>query len=408
MPHGHATTLFDIVYIYIINNNRYIKYDEKTIAKYIKNIHFALIFVPGRRTVSEKVTRKDIAEIAGTTVSVVSRALNNSGYVDADKKKRILQVAEELGYTRNPINVTLEQKRTKQILFYCKDLNNSFNIGLYYGMVKAAKMRGYMALINANIEFDNIREAIIDGIILQNDFFSDEYAKAYGKNYFLPVVSASFGNAHNMAISVPSIEWDLKDAMDKAITYLRKRGHQKIAYASQYSYKNSTDARGSTWRDNMMDVFEDRLQEYFLDVTEEPYSTKYMPDKPGFILSDIDELHNEETYADKGRIAARIFLDRQLDATAVICFNDEYALGFVSELQKSGMKIPEDLSVLSFDGIDRRKNAVPQLVSITPDPIDYGFKLASLLMDRIERKKIHYYQKQPSRIAPGDSVKDIR
>ncbi|MCR5344185.1 MAG: LacI family transcriptional regulator [Butyrivibrio sp.] len=357
---------------------------------------------------AEKVTRKTIAEITGTTVSVVSRALNNSGYVDAEKKERIIKVAAELGYTRNPVTMTLEQKRTKQILFYCKDLNNSFNIALYYGMAKAAKIRGYMALINGNLEFDAIREAMIDGIILQNDFFADKYAKQYGKNYFLPVVSASYGNASNLAVSIPVIEWDLVDAMEKGISYLRKRGHVKIAFAGQYGYDTDTDFRGYAWRENMRDVLGDKLKDYFLDVTQEPYSSRYMTDKPGFVLSESDSILNEETYADKGKIAARIFLDRQLDATAVICFNDEYAIGFVSELQRSGLRIPEDVSIISFDGIERRKNMVPELVSITPNPPEFGFRLASLLIDRIERKKIHYYQKQLSRIVPGDSVRDIR
>ena len=44
------------------------------------------------------VTRRDIAQKAGVSVSVVSRALNNSGYVDKEKKKRIIRIAEELGY----------------------------------------------------------------------------------------------------------------------------------------------------------------------------------------------------------------------------------------------------------------------------------------------------------------------
>lgn len=357
---------------------------------------------------AEKITRKDIARLSGTTVSVVSRALNNSGYVDVDKKKRILQIAEELGYTRNPVTMTLEQKRTKQILFFCKDLNNSFNIGLYYGMVNAAKQRGYMALLNANLEFDNIKDALIDGIVLQNDFFSGKYADAFGKNYFLPVVSASYGNARNLKVPIPVIEWDMSEAMEKAITYLRKRGHRKIAYAAQYSYENDTDFRGLAWRQMMKDTLEDRLADFFLDVTKPPYSNHSLPDKPGYIFLEEELMQNEETYADKGKIAARIFLDRQLDATAVICFNDEYALGFMSELQRSGMRIPEDVSIVSFDGIGRRKYTVPEIVSITPDPKEFGYNLANLLLDRIERKKIHYYQKQPSRIASGDSVRDIR
>lgn len=45
----------------------------------------------------QTVTRKDVAQKAGVSVSVVSRALNNSGYVQADKKKRVIEIAEEMG-----------------------------------------------------------------------------------------------------------------------------------------------------------------------------------------------------------------------------------------------------------------------------------------------------------------------
>ena len=358
---------------------------------------------------AEKVTRKTIAEITGTSISVVSRALNNSGYVEAKKKKDILRVADELGYVRNPVTLSLEEKRTKQILFYCKDLSNAFNVELYYGMVKAAKARGYMALLNANLKFDNIKDALIDGIILQNNYFTDLYCETYGKNYHLPVVGASFGIAKSHPVSIPVIEWDMEDAMNKAIDYLRKRGHKKIAFGSQYAFDDrSIDLRGLTWKRTMKEVFGDRLEEYFLDVTLPPYSSTVALEKPNIDAGEDDEIYNEETYADKGRIAARIFLDRQLDATAVICFNDEYTLGFMNELQRSGLKIPDDLSILSFDGIERRKIAYPKPVSISPDPIQFGFNLANLLLDRIEHKKIHYYAKQPIRITAGESVKDIR
>lgn len=46
----------------------------------------------------KNITRKDVAEKAGVSVSVVSRVLNNSGYVDKEKKKKIIKIAEQLGY----------------------------------------------------------------------------------------------------------------------------------------------------------------------------------------------------------------------------------------------------------------------------------------------------------------------
>ncbi|MFQ9890070.1 MAG: LacI family DNA-binding transcriptional regulator [Streptococcus sp.] len=65
----------------------------------------------------KNITRKDVAEKAGVSVSVVSRVLNNSGYVDK-KKRKIIKIAEQLGYIPNPIAMALQTRRTYQIIFF--------------------------------------------------------------------------------------------------------------------------------------------------------------------------------------------------------------------------------------------------------------------------------------------------
>ena len=72
------------------------------------------------------VTRRDIAQRADTSVSVVSRALNNSGYVAKEKKERILKIAEELNYIPNPVAASLQARRVRQILFYCEKYGKRF------------------------------------------------------------------------------------------------------------------------------------------------------------------------------------------------------------------------------------------------------------------------------------------
>lgn len=67
----------------------------------------------------KNITRKDIALEAGVSVSVVSRALNNSGYVDKEKKKKIIEIANLEGYMPNPVAMALQQKKTRQLLFFC-------------------------------------------------------------------------------------------------------------------------------------------------------------------------------------------------------------------------------------------------------------------------------------------------
>lgn len=238
------------------------------------------------------VTRKDVADKAGVSVSVVSRALNNSGYVEQNKKDTILRIAKELGYVPNPVAMSLQQKRTRQIIFYCKDLNNSFNIEMYFGMLSEAKARDYVVMINGDMDFANIKGMITDGIILQNDVFAAEYISYYGKNYFLPVVCASFGNMQSLSVAVPTVEWDLYSSMESAIHYLRKRGHRRIAYAGPYSYDNG-DGRTTCWKNAMKTVFEDQLRKYYLSIEGESECD---------VTKTVSGLENiDEYYLEKGK-----------------------------------------------------------------------------------------------------------
>lgn len=70
----------------------------------------------------KNVTRKDIAEKLGVSVSVVSRVINNSGYVSKEKREKVLKAAKEMGYVQNPVAMALQQNKTKQLLFFAKIL----------------------------------------------------------------------------------------------------------------------------------------------------------------------------------------------------------------------------------------------------------------------------------------------
>lgn len=61
---------------------------------------------------ANKVTRKDIARLAGTSVSVVSRALNRSGYVNEEKRRNILRIARELNYIPDSANIGTQERKT--------------------------------------------------------------------------------------------------------------------------------------------------------------------------------------------------------------------------------------------------------------------------------------------------------
>lgn len=353
------------------------------------------------------VTRKDIALRADTSVSVVSRALNNSGYVAREKKERILKIAEELNYAPNPVAISLQSRRVRQILFYCKNIDNVFNIQLYKGMLDVAMARGYMVLFNGRITFDEIRNTLVDGIIMQDESMGRFYLEHEGKNYHLPVVSPSYGEPFQAGHAMPVVEIDTYLVMETALEYLWSRGHRKIAAGMPYPYE-SPNARGAAYRAWMREKGMRDTRRYFIAVSRQDPRLE----GDGRVLDFPEETETNpyavsEDYFGKGMLAARLYAERGLDATAVIGFNDDFALGMLRGFAEMGIRVPEDVSVMGIDGSDSRKYVSPMLTTISLEPRSQGAKCATVLLDMIEGKKYKYVNRAGFRLLEGQSVRNV-
>ncbi len=351
-------------------------------------------------------TRKDIANRAGVSVSVVSRALNNSGYVDRDKKEKILKIAEELGYYPHPVAMSLQKRRTKQILFYCKDLQNSFNIEMYQGMMETAKERGYMVVFNGSLDFESIKETMIDGIIMPNENAAQWYLESSGKNYFLPVVTASYGNPVCFSKAAPRVEIDMYKATKIAIQYLRDNGHEKIALGTPYEF-NSANARMYGYLEELRPLLKENIKRYVLgihkkDMGEDERLLRFIEERTG------NNFTVEESFYGKGEVAAQLFLERKLDATAILCFNDVFAFGVCNQFKRMGVRVPEDVSVMGFDGTFARRYTSPLMTTVDLSAKKQGGKCTEVLLDMLEGKKVKRVIHLPVKIMPGESVKNIR
>ena len=350
-------------------------------------------------------TRKDIANRAGVSVSVVSRALNNSGYVNKEKKKEIIKIADELNYRPNPIAMSLQQQKTKQLLYYSKDLYNSFNIELYEGMIEEAEKNGYVMLINGRLNFDVIPHLMIDGIILPNQYVTMQYLDRIGKNYHLPVVTASYGDDIYFPAAVPFIESDLFKGTINALEYLREKGHRKIALVTPYNFI-ANNSRTYAWKYFMQYELEENIEKYFLGISKES-----LHNDQRVLCFEEEKSENDfdipESFYEKGMLAADIFKERQLDATAVLLFNDEMAIGFSKHIKKLGYTIPEDLSIMGIDGLEIGQYMEPKLTSLEIQSRIMGAKCVQILISILEGKKEKCATYVPTRILERESVKNL-
>lgn len=110
-----------------------------------------------------------------------------------------------------------------------------------------------------------------------------------------------------------------------------------------------------------------------------------------------------------GRNAARTFLSLPQRPTAVFCANDLAAMGFMNEVHKHGLSVPDDVSVLGFDDIVVSESYIPALSTIHQPKDEIGRRAMNLLLDIIERRNTEPMPvvEIPVHLVPRDSVKRI-
>ncbi|MCD7954553.1 MAG: LacI family transcriptional regulator [Lachnospiraceae bacterium] len=353
------------------------------------------------------VTRKDIAREAGVSVSVVSRALNNSGYVNAQKREKILKIAEKLGYFPNPKAMHLMKKKTKQILFYSKNMKNAYNTELYEGMCKAAEEQDYIVAVCGSLKFYNIRDIMADGLILSDAIVAERYLRNEGKNYFLPAVVATYDDPVTFTRSIPVVGCDLWEGMNMLLEYLVLHGHHRIAYVSPYVFEEN-GPRFLAWKSFMLSEAGDRLMDYFYGLTGQREKTdSQIPDGAEEGESEYSD-YLEDDFFGEGARAADAFLKRKTDATAVVCFNDEMAYGFCKRLRELGKRIPRDVSVVGIDGSYVGRYVEQPLTTLSTDPFGHGRICVEILLSMINGREIRYRTKLPTRIIEGETVSHRR
>lgn len=310
------------------------------------------------------VTRNEVAIKAGVSVATVSRVMNASDLVSEQKREIVLQVAKELGYYLNPVAVSLKKNKTHQLLYYVRDISNYYYMEMYKGMLDYGKENGYMFIITGNLNYEQIGVLMVDGVVLPTEFFA---ASEFTGNMRIPVIIASHGKI--VENDIVHVVVDSSIALGIAVKYLHSMGHSRIAYGSLN--KDAIDEpRQQTYRELMLPIMGETLNDYILG------------------SSYFDETTNEIDYFNIGIIAGKQFVDKKCDATAIICFNDDVATGFMSYIQSQGIKVPQDLSVVGIDGHSVGAFTSPPLTTISISPYQHGVECARMLIGLIEGKEV--------------------
>lgn len=320
-----------------------------------------------------KATREDVAKLAGVSTATVSNVLNDPEKVKKDTADKVLEAVKALDYRPDMIARSMSTKRSMQLGIVLESLANPFFGDIVRGFENAANEQNYFVNICTGFNkldeyFDNFITRRVDGVFvaaLPYKFNVDKIYNLVEKGIKI-VVS---GNVCADFRKVSSIELNYIRAMQEIMEYLYKLGHREIAYLSGLGKNLIYDLRIKGYLD-MVDKLKLPCGEELLIEGKHPYLTGM---KEGYQY-------------------AKQLVDSRKKFTAVICVNDLVALGAMKALKEYGMRIPQDVSVIGFDGIDFGKYWEPELTTMAMNKAEFGEKAFDMLYSNMRKGNTSYHE----------------
>lgn len=309
------------------------------------------------------VTIKDIARSAGVSTATVSRVLNDSKFVSPDLRQRVMQVIRETGYKPNALARGLIKKQTQLIGVILPDLANQNFARLIEGVENVAKKNNFAIIVSNShgkirdeLEIlDVFREKQIDGIIFSGVRFAEEH-KEFFERYRVPTVMVGQTFPE---LDVPSVNINNFQAAYDVTRYLIELGHERIAMITGPMYDRSA-GRDRYWG------FSAALKESGL--TEHG---SYVQQGDFDIASGYEAMR-------------RILAGGGSHPTAVFAASDRMAVGALNCCLDFGLRIPEDISIVGFDGNEISLAVRPTLTTLVQDHSEIGAVAARLLIERLQ------------------------
>jgi LacI family transcriptional regulator len=318
-----------------------------------------------------RVTIKDIAKKAGVGISTVSRVINNSGYASEAVRKRVIQAVRHYNYNPNVNAQNLKVNSTKNIALLVKGIANPFFSKLILVIEEKTALRGYQLFIqNVEEHTDEMdlalrfaRDRNLCGVMILGGCFGyqAEMFERLGIPCVLITVSAGLDVPGKLYASV-KID-DEKEGY-RATEYLLSLGHRRIGFIFEPPQEPMTP---------------NRLRFFGYQRALKDYGVPFDP------LLVADNLHapNYSGYLN-GFNAMKQLRYRCRDMSAVFSFADILALGAAKEACSAGLRIPKDISIMGFDGIDAGEYFHPSLDTIYQPAAEMALSAVEFLFDMLQ------------------------
>ncbi|WP_219834164.1 LacI family DNA-binding transcriptional regulator [Paenibacillus sp. R14(2021)] len=309
---------------------------------------------------------KDVAKLAGVSVTTVSRVLNGEKYVKDDLKAKVNRAIDELGYAPSHIARSLVRNKTNLIGVIVPDLTSSFYATILSSIEEVASANDYNLLvcnisenIDKELKYLNVfQEMRVEGIIIMHEKIN-EPIRALIHRMPIPVIFSSVKPMDQKFISV--IVDDYKAAYD-ATNYLIELGHDAIGFIGGDMRDITSGQNRYIGYRNAMSASGKKLVEAHIRFGD--YKVK------------------------SGYEQMKLMLGSNNPPTAVFAVSDDMAVGAMNCIRDHHLRVPEDISIMGFDGSQLTELARPTLTSMEQPIHEMGKVTMDVLLKQITGETI--------------------
>ncbi len=314
----------------------------------------------------QKITLKHIAKELDVSISTVSKALKNSEEISRDTKEKIQAFAKLYNYKPNNIAISLKNKKTKNIGVIIPDIVHHFFTTVIRGIENYANAQGYNVIVCLSdesfdkevINMEMLANGSIDGFIMSLSAGTEKKADF---NHLKEVTEQGIPlvlfDRVTDEIDCDKVIIDDVQGAYLATTKLLEAGRRKIALLTTEDFFSVSRNRNKGYEKALLDfgleVSEDLILRLpFMDIDEEKISS---------------------------------FLN-SINPDAVLSVNEIFGIYGMRVIQRKGLRVPEDVSIIGFtDGL-LAKHANPSITSVAQHGQKMGEIAAKMLIERVENE----------------------
>jgi LacI family transcriptional regulator len=309
-------------------------------------------------------TIKDVAKQVGVSTATVSHVINKTRFVSEELRERVLKAIQELNYQPNAIARSLVKRKTHTIGIIISDILNPFYTAIVRGIEDVTYKSGYSVML-CNTDEDVEKEVLYIQVLLEKRIDGLIISSAI-QNGVHPLVSQLKGIPlvtivrRIRGLASDAVLGDNRGGAYQAIDHLTRLGHRRIGIIC--------GPPGLSTGAERIEGCKGAMRDHGLPVDQ--------------LLVRFGDYKKESGYA-----LAKEILKAKPPPTAIFATNNQMAVGALQVLKESGVRIPEDLSFVSFDDMEWYSFLNHPLTTIDQSPYQMGKAAGETLLQKISGKR---------------------